>query len=92
MDTKFINSENSKTSNPHKLFLNLTSKTDLRTRALSNISIYYTWKTIKKSHKNNKVKTSAPTCTDKFQFTDGSYFISDIQDFEYIIKKQNICQ
>ena len=91
MDTKFINSENSKTSNPHRLFLNLTNKIDLRTLALSNISIYYTWKTIKNSHKN-KVKTSAPTCTDKFQFPDGSYFISVIQDFAYIIKKQNICQ
>ena len=30
MDTIFMNSENSKTSNPHRLLLNLTNKVDLR--------------------------------------------------------------
>ena len=51
-DTIFMNSENSKTSKPHVLILNLTDKTDLRKGekaiALSNLSIYYTWKNIKK--------------------------------------------
>ena len=46
MDTIFMNSENSKTSDPHRLLLNLTDKTDVRRKdkyvALSNISIYYT--------------------------------------------------
>ena len=48
MDTIFMNSENSKTSDPHRLLLNLTDKIDLRRKdkyiALSNLSIYYTWK------------------------------------------------
>ena len=46
MDTIFMNSENSKTSDPHRLLLNLTDKTNLRRSdkyvALSNLSIYYT--------------------------------------------------
>ena len=46
MDTIFLNSENSKTSDPHRLLLNLTDKIDLRRKfkyvALSNLSIYYT--------------------------------------------------
>ena len=51
MDTIFTNSENSKTPKPHVLILKLTDKLDLRTGkkviALSNRSIYCTWKTIK---------------------------------------------
>ena len=46
MNIIFINSENSKTSDPRRLLLNLTDKTDLRRKdkyiALSNLSIYYT--------------------------------------------------
>ena len=53
-------SENSKTSNPHRPLLNLTDKLDLRRKdkyiALSKLSIYYTWKNIEKSYKNNKFK------------------------------------
>ena len=45
-------------------------------------------KNIKSSYKNNKFKISAPTWNDKFKLPDGSYFVSDIQDyFEYIFKK-----
>ena len=92
MDTIFMNSENSKTSKPHILILKLTNKLDLRIGekiiALSNLSIYYTWKNIKSSYNNNKFKISAPTWNDKFEFPDGSYSVSDIQDyFEYILKK-----
>ena len=65
MNTIFMNSENSETSDPHRLLLNLTDKTNLKRSdkyvALSNLSIYYTWKNIKKSYKNNKFKISAPT-------------------------------
>ena len=90
----FMNSENSKTSKPHVLILKLTDKLDLRrggkSIALSNLSIYYTWKNIKSSCNNNKFKISAPTWNDEFELSDGSYFISDIQHyFEYIIKKHN---
>ena len=82
-----MKSENSRTAEYHVLTLKLTDKLDLRrgqkTVALSNLSIYYTWKNIKSSYNNNKFKISAPTWSE-----DESYSISDIQDyFEYILKK-----
>ena len=93
MDAIFMNSENSKTSKSHILVLKLTNQLDLRigkkTMALPNLSIYYTWRNIKSSYINNKLKiNSAPTWNDKFELPDGSYSVSDIQDyFEYISKK-----
>ena len=74
--------------------LKLTDKLDLRrgkkTAALSNLSIYYTWKNIKSSYNNNKFKISAPTLSEEFELPDGSYSVSDIQDyFEYILKKHS---
>ena len=88
-----MNSENSRTSEYHVLLLNLTNKIDLRsekTVALSNLSIYYTWKDIKSSYNNNKFKISAPTWNEEFKLPDGSYSISDIQDyFQYILKKHS---
>ena len=92
METIFMNSENSKTSMPHVLLLKFTNKLDLRICkkiiALSNLSIYYTWKDIKTPYNNNKFKKSAQTWNDKFELPDGSYSISDIQSyFEYILKK-----
>ena len=94
MDTIFINSENSKTLEYHVLVLKLTDKLDLRrgqkTIALSSLSIYYTWKNVKSSYNNNNFKISAPTWSEKFELPDGSYSISDIQDyFEYILKKHS---
>ena len=87
-----MNLENSKNSESHILILKLTNKLDLRlgekTIALSNLSIYYTWKNIKSSCNNNKFKITAPTWNYKFELPDGSYSVSDIQDyFEYILKK-----
>ena len=92
MDTMLMNSENSETPVPHVLVLKLTNKLDLRIGknviALSNLSIYYTWRNIKSSYNNNKFKISTPTWNDKFELPDESYSISDIQDcFEYILKK-----
>ena len=92
MDTIFMNSDNSKTSKPYILKLKLTSKLNLRLGekviALSNLSIYYTWKNIKNSYNNNKLKISAPTWNEEFTLSNGSYSVSDIQDyFEYILKK-----
>ena len=89
MNTIFINSENNKTSKAHILMLKFTNELDLRRGekiiALSNLSIYYTWKNIKSSYNNNKFKISAPTWNDKFELPDGSYSVSGIQDyFEYI--------
>ena len=87
-----MNSENSKTSEPHILKLKLTDKLDLRLDkkviALSNLSIYYTWNNIKSSYNNNKFKISVPKWNEKFTLPDESYSISDIQDyFKYILKK-----
>ena len=69
-----MNSENSKNSESHVIILKLTNKLDLRlgeeTVALSNLSIYYTWKNIKSSYTNNKSKISAPTWNDKFELPD----------------------
>ena len=52
MDAIFMNSENSRTSEYHVLVLKLTDKVDIRrgqkSIALSNLSIYYTWKKHKK--------------------------------------------
>ena len=91
MDTIFMNSENSRTSEYQVLELKLADKLDLRigqkSVALSNLSIYYTWRNIESSYNNNKFKISAPTWSGEFKLPDGSYSISDIQDyFEYILK------
>ena len=69
MDTIFMNSENSKTPKPHVLILKLTNKLRIGEKiiALSNLSIYCTWKNIKSSYSNNKFKISAPTWNDKFE-------------------------
>ena len=87
-----MNTENSKTNEPHKLRLTVADKLCPKDRnknkALANLSIYYTWKNIKSAYKNKKFKISAPTWNDKFDLPDGSYSVSDIQDnFEYIVKK-----
>ena len=78
MDTIFINSKHSRTSEYHVLVLKLAAdKLDLRrgqkSVALSNLSIYYTWKNIKNSYNNNRFKMSAPTWRDEFELPDGSY-------------------
>ena len=85
-------SENRRSSKYHILVLELTDKLDIKrgqiSAALSNLSIYYTWKNIKGSYDNNKFKISAPTWSDEFELPDRSYSVSDIQDyFEYILKK-----
>ena len=69
-----MNSKNSKTSDPHRLLRSLTDKIDFRRKnkytALSNLSIYYTWKNIKMSYKNRKFKILAPTWNEKFGLPD----------------------
>ena len=74
-----MNSENSKTSEPHILKLKSTDKLDLRVDkkviALSNLSINYTWNIIKSSYNNNKFKISAPTWNEEFTLPDGSYSV-----------------
>ena len=72
MDTIFMNSENNKTSDPNRILLNLLDKISLKRSdkyvVLNiNFSIYYTWKNIKKSYKNNRFKISAPTVNKEFE-------------------------
>ena len=92
METIFINTENSKTNEPHRFKLDLADKLNLKNPkkniALVNLSIYYTWKNIKAEYNNNKFKISASTWNETFDLPDGSYTIGDIHDyFEFIITK-----
>ena len=87
-----MNSENSKTSEPHRFKLDLTGKVNLKNpnknMALANLSIYYTWKNIKSEYNNNKFKTSTPTWNETFDLPVASCSIDGIQDyFGFIIKK-----
>ena len=87
-----MNTDNSKTNEPHKFRLTLAEKLILKdpskNRVLTKLSIYYTWKTIESVYNKNKFKISAPTWNDEFDLPDGSYLIADIQDyFKFIIKK-----
>ena len=88
-----MNTENSKTNESNKFIYQFTDQNNLKSSnnkniVLVNLSIYYTWKNIKSAYNNKKLKISAPTWNDEFDLPDGSYSISDIQDyFEFIIKK-----
>ena len=54
---------------------------------ISNLSNIH-GKKIKWPYKNNIFKISAPTWNEEFKLSDGSYSVSDIQDYlKYIIKK-----
>ena len=92
MSTKYMNLESSKTSDLYMLRLNLTGKTNSREGdkrvALSGLSVYYIRKNIKTLYRSNKFKISGTIRNEKFRPTNGSYSISNIQDyFEFIIKK-----
>ena len=92
MNIIFMNSKKSETPDPHKLLLNLINKINLKRNnkyvALTSLSIYYAQKNIKRSYKNKKIKISAPAQNEEFELPDGSYFVSDIQDyFEYSLIK-----
>ena len=75
MNTTFMNSANIKTSDPHGLLLNIADEINLKRSnryvALSNLSLYYTWKNIKNSYKENKFKISARTWNEELELTDG---------------------
>ena len=85
MDITFMNSEIIETSDPQTLSFNLSDKINLKISdkyvALSNLSIYYTWRNIKRSYRNNRFKISAPTRNGEFELPDGLYSVSDIQDY-----------
>ena len=71
MDTIFMNSRKSKTSDPNGLLLNLTDKINLKRNdkyaSLSNLSVCYKWKNL---YKNNEFKISALTWNEKFELPD----------------------
>ena len=87
MEKIFMNTENSKTNEPHKFDLKFSQRLNLNKHvALRNLSIYYTQKNARKCNKNKKLKIIAPTWNDEFELPGCSYSVSDIQYyFEYII-------
>ena len=72
-----MNMENSKTSAPHKLLINSSHILDLKSLnkvvAFQNLSLYYTWKNIRKQHENDKLKIIAPAWNDEFKLPDGFF-------------------
>ena len=66
----------------------LNLKNPSKNISLANVSVYYTRKNIKSEHNNHKFKIHALTWNEAFDLPNGSYSVSDFQDyFEYIIKK-----
>ena len=95
METKFMNTANSKTKHSNKFVYNFPDKLNLKNPneniALANLSVYYTWKNVKSDYNNNKFKISAPTWNDTFDVPDGSYSNAALQNyFEYIIKNMKL--
>ena len=83
--------KNSVISDSHILLLNISDKINLKRNdkyvALPNLSIYYTWKIMKRSCKSNKFTISTTTWNEEVELDDRSYSVSYMQDyFEYIIK------
>ena len=87
METFFMNTKNSKTSEPNRFKYDLIDKLDLKNpnknMALTNLSIYYIWKNVKSAYSNNKFKISAPTWNETFDLPGGSYNISEIYNNIY---------
>ena len=88
--------KNSKTSDPHRLLINLTDNINLtgcdKYVALSDLSIYYALKVIKKLYKNKNLKYLRQRGMIIFNYLMGHIlYQDDIQDdFDYIIKKYKI--
>ena len=85
-----MDTENSKTNEPHEFVRNLSQRLDWRSLnkhvVLQNLFIYYTWRNIRKQYKKNKLKIKAPMWNDEFELPDGSSSVSDNQDYiEYVI-------
>ena len=77
---------------PYQFVLNMSQRLQLRSSdkhvAPQNLSVYYTWKNIRKQYRKNKLKIIAQTGNGEFELPDGSYSVSEIQDYrEFNIKK-----
>ena len=70
LEVIFVNTGNSKTSEPHRFRLTLADKLNLKdtnkNMVLAILSVYYPWKNFKSAYRNNEFKISAPTWNDKF--------------------------
>ena len=76
---------------PHKFVHNLSQRLNLKSSdkhvSFQNLSIWYTWKNLRKENIMKTINLIAPTWNDEFELPDGSYYVSDIQDYiECIIK------
>ena len=92
MSNIFMSPEHSKTSDTNIFRLYFTDKIDLRGNkkiALSDLSIHYTWYNIKEQYNSNKFRLSGPTWSEDVTIPDGSYEISQIQNYflDEVIKK-----
>ena len=89
-----MNSKNGKTCNPHRLLLNLSNKINLKRSnkhiPLSNLTVYYTLRNIKKLYRNNKFKASASTWNERFELSDGSYSVYKIPQIILSILLRNM--
>ena len=95
MDTIFMNSENSKTSDPHRLLLNISDKINLKRSdkyvAYQILAFTSHWQIQKNHTKTINLKYLGQRRMKNLNFPDGSYSVSDIQDyFEYIMKKHEL--
>ena len=93
MKTIFMSTEHSETNEPYKFVLKLSQRLDLRNSnkhvAFEDLSIFHTWRSLRKQYKNNKLEIIAPTWNEVLELPHGSYSVSNIQDYlQYIIKKQ----
>ena len=77
----------------HSILLNFSQRLDLRSsnkhNAFQKFPICYTWENIRQQYKNNKLKIIAPTQNEEFEFPEGSYSVSDIQDYFVYIRKKH---
>ena len=70
MDTVFMNSGNSKTSDLHSILLNLSDEINLKRsdkKCCSIKSYHILWENRRKSYKNNKFKISRQKRNEKFE-------------------------
>ena len=92
MSNFFMSTKNSKANDPNRFRLYVTDKRDLRgnkTIALSDLSIHYTWHNIREVYNNNKFKLSGSTWSKDDNLPDGSYEMSQTQNYflNEVIKK-----
>ena len=91
MKTIFMSTENSKTNESYKFFVaqRLDLKSSNKNVAFQDLSVFHTWRILRKQYKNNKLEITAPTWNEELELPHGSFSVSNIQHYlQYIIKKQ----